>query len=194
MQMNIRFCECEIEVLANGYLEYQSVHGPENHAREQKIMSLRDHIQQQGFLTKDDLHRVAYWKSPRKAYLTLENCDTWIKKITIQAFTETDHWKKLMILKNKLHGVRQPIASAILHHYDDEQYPILDIRALWSVGLEWKKRTYYRRSLWLEYIKFCRDIANRNGVEMRTLDRALWFYSRDHSYNRPKSSRTNYVN
>ena len=59
MQMNLRFCECETEVLANGYLEYQSAHSPENHAREQKIMSLRDHIQQQGFLTKDDLYRVA---------------------------------------------------------------------------------------------------------------------------------------
>ena len=56
--------------------------------------------------------------------------------------------------------------------------PVLDIRALWSVGLEQKKRISY--SFWPDYVQFCWDIANRNGIKMRTLDRALWRFSFDH--------------
>ena len=98
--------------------------------------------------------------------------------MTRQAFTSTDHWEKVLYL-TELRGIGQSTASAILHLYDEGQYPILDIHALWSAGLKKKKRTSY--PFWLEYIEFCRDIANRNGVDMRTLDRALWFYSYDNS-------------
>ena len=137
------------------------------------------------YLTKDELHKVAYWKTRNifgRADLTLENSDGLITAVTLQAFMFTDHWEKVYALTDnlqKVHGVGEPVASAILHLYDKEQYPILDPHALWSAGLEWKRRNSYPRPLWLKYIKFCRDIADRNLVTMRTLDRALWRYSYD---------------
>ena len=171
MQMELLFCESKIDYWANRYMERQAAY---DRVREDKVIGHRDAIQQQGYLTRNALYDVAYWKSHRKAYLTLENSDGLIREVTEQAFASTDHWNKLRTL-TQLRGVGQPVASAILHHYDKEPYPILDFRALSSVGIE-STQTY---PFWPEYIAFCREIADRNGLDMRTLDRALWRYSKD---------------
>ena len=169
--MNLRFPESEIPYWANRYTERQR---EENRMREQHLIDLRCDVLVRGYLTKQELHTIARWKSPRRAALTLENTDTFINEITEGAFTATDPWTKLLTL-TQLRGIGQPTASAILHLYDEGAYPILDIHALWSIGRQWKKRVSY--PFWLDYIELCRDIANRNSVSMRDLDRALWKYS-----------------
>ena len=83
-----------------------------------------------------------------------------------------------MLTLTQLRGIGEPTGSAILHLLDKEQYPLLDIHALWSVGMEWTARTSY--PFWLDYIEFCRDTADENDVSMRDLDRALWKYSSDY--------------
>ena len=174
MNMNLRFPESQIGYWSNRYTERQR---ERNRIKEQELIDFKSEVQSRGYLTKEELHKIARWKSPRRAALTLENTDTFIEEITETAFTATDDWTKLLTL-TQLQGIGQPTASAILHLYDEGQYPILDIHALWSVGLEWTTR--YSYPFWLEYIQFCRDIANRNGVSMRDLDRALWKYSSDY--------------
>ena len=175
MTMNLRFPESEINYWANRYTERQREN---NRTREHLLINLRTEVHERGgYLTRDELHTIARWKSPRRAALTLDNTDTYIQEITENAFTVTDDWTKLLTL-TQLQGIGQPTASAILHLYDAGQYPLLDIHALWSVGLSWTTRNSY--PFWLEYIEFCRDIANRNGVSMRELDRALWKFSSDY--------------
>ena len=175
--MNLRFAESEIGYWTNRYTERQRA---KDRTKEQQLIDLKDDVQSRGYLTKDELHEIARWKSTRRAALTLENTDTFITEITKSTFTAKDDWAKLLIL-TLLRGVKEPTASAILHLYDDGDYPLLDIHAIWSVGLPWEKRTSY--PFWTEYIEFCRDIANRNNVSMRELDRALWKYSSDHGKN-----------
>ena len=34
-------------------------------------------------------------------------------------------------------------------------------------------------SFWLEYLEACRALAGRAGVSIRTLDKALWQYSKE---------------
>ena len=173
--MNLRFCESEIGYWANRYMKRQR---SENHTREQYLVGLKSTIQaREGYLVKEELHEVARWKSPRRAALTLENTDDFIKEITEGAFAATDDWTKLLTL-TQLQGIGQPTASAILHLFDEGQYPILDIHALWSVGLPWERRNSY--PFWPEYIEFCREIANRSRVSVRELDRALWRFSYDY--------------
>ena len=172
--MNLRFPESEIGYWANRYTERQR---EENRMREQHLIDLRCDVLDRGYLTKQELHTIARWKSPRRAALTLENTNDFINEITEGAFTSTDDWTKLLTL-TQLQGIGQPTASAILHLYDEERYPILDIHALWSVGMEWTARTSY--PFWLDYIEFCRDTADENDVSMRDLDRALWKYSSDY--------------
>ena len=65
-----------------------------------------------------------------------------------------------------------PVASAILHFVHKDIYPIIDFRALESSGT--KKPKKYSFSFWWEYVETCRDIASRNNVSMRILNRALW--------------------
>ena len=180
MKMKLRFCESEIDYWANGYTEYQESKGVHYPEKEEQVIGFRDGVQRRGHLTQYELYKVADWVlsvyGDSTADPTLNNRDAFIEVITRQSFTSVDDWEKLMTLK-ELKGIGQTTASAILHLYDKRQYPILSNPALWSVGD--RGRDYYPDWLWLEYIEFCQDIANRNGVEMRTLDRALWFYSYD---------------
>ena len=174
MKMKLRFSESEISYWANRYTERQR---EKDRVKEQELIDLTPDVLRRGYLTKQELHTIARWKSPRRAALTLENTDDFIKEIAERAFTSPDNWTKLLTL-TQLQGIGQPTASAILHLYDEGDYPILDIHALWAVGLPWKKRVSY--PFWLGYIELCRGIANRNNVPMRELDRALWKYSADY--------------
>jgi len=77
-----------------------------------------------------------------------------------------------------LAGVEWPTASAILHFCHVAPYPILDFRALWSLSTDVPAR--YAYPFWREYSDFTRGLAERLGVNMRILDRALWKYSEVH--------------
>jgi hypothetical protein len=60
----------------------------------------------------------------------------------------------------------------IVHFARPADYPILDVRALESLGH--KGRSVYPVSFWLRYLDACRDLAARHGVTVRRLDKALW--------------------
>jgi hypothetical protein len=67
------------------------------------------------------------------------------------------------------------MASVILHWFHRDGYPILDWRALESVGAPLDQP--YNFEFWWKYTEFCRDAADTAGVSMRDFDRALWRYS-----------------
>ncbi len=77
-----------------------------------------------------------------------------------------------------LQGVDWPTASVLLHFGVVESYPILDYRALWSLG--WKRPPTYTFPFWMAYVQYCRNLARQNHLSMRQLDRALWNYSKQH--------------
>jgi hypothetical protein len=68
------------------------------------------------------------------------------------------------------------IASAIMTAVDPSRYTILDFRALFSLGVE---RSFNSVGFYLAYLTACRRIASTAGVDLRTLDRALWQYSKE---------------
>jgi hypothetical protein len=79
----------------------------------------------------------------------------------------------------ELRGVGIPSASALLHFAFPADYPILDVRALESLG--GKPRRKYGVTSWLRYVVFCRSTARREDVSFRTLDKALWQHSKERS-------------
>lgn len=165
--MKLRFSESEIQAWAEKY-DY-----PQD---ETSLMRLRPAIQDAGFLTKEQLRLVARWKAPRSAGHIERNDEPYVKEITSWAFSANEQRSRIEVL-TLLDGVLWPSASVILHLFHAEPYPILDFRALWSVGLDVPEQ--YSFSFWWEYVKFCRAVAQRNSVEMRTLDRALWQFSKE---------------
>ena len=78
-----------------------------------------------------------------------------------------------------LNGVSWPTASVLLHVGHADRDPILDFRALWSLGVEGLPNQY-TFPIWWSYVQVCRELAASAAVSMRTLDRALWQFSKEH--------------
>jgi hypothetical protein len=167
MNPNLRFEESDINLYADRY-NYQ--------IDENDIIALKPEIQSRGYLTKEDLFKIAYWKAPRSSGHIKKNSDDYIAEITRFAFSTNCERAKIQTLTN-LDGVNWPTASVILHLYDSADYPIIDFRALWSISVNVPQQ--YKCIFWWEYVAYCRVVANRNHVSMRTMDRALWQYSKE---------------
>ena len=167
MKMKLRFPESEIKEWAKKY-EYPR--------EETSLIDIRPDVQRAGFLTKEQLRLLARWKAPRSAGHVEKNNPEYVKEITSWSFSARGERSRIEVL-TILDGVHWPSASVILHLYHEEKYPILDFRALWSIGVDMPNQ--YSFQFWWEYVQFCRAIAERNSIDMRMLDRALWQYSKE---------------
>ena len=116
---------------------------------------------------------ACYWKSPRTQTWCASNDAGTVEIITRAALTSVDERVPIETLTT-LNGVSWPTASVLLHFGHRDQYPILDYRALWSLGVA---PPPYSFSVWRPYVEFCRALAKKCGVSVRTLDKALWQYS-----------------
>jgi hypothetical protein len=132
-----------------------------------------------GWLSKPDFLALARWKSPRSQSRCASNSEDFIKAVTQTALSTQDERLRVEVL-TLLRGVSWPTASVILHFAHKSPYPILDVRALWSVGVE-TPPSAYTFDFWQRYTKFCRELAVKCKVTMRALDRALWQYSKENS-------------
>lgn len=146
-----------------------------------------DHIRREAMLVKrltvEQLYEIALWKSRRRAELTKNNPNAFVREITSFSFAskyEESRMGSLLLLQ----GVQHPTASVILHFCVDASYPILDFRAIWSLGLTQPIR--YTINYWVNYIEICRTLAAKHQMSVRELDMALWQYSKEHQ-NTPSS-------
>lgn len=165
--LRLRFSKRLIPELA-GHYEWERGEGD--------VIALRSDVQHRGYLTKSELEKVAFWKSPRSAGHVKKNSGEFVREVTRFALSAKDERARVESL-TLLDGVRWPSASVILHLYHRDEYPILDFRALWSVSIDVPLE--YDFDFWWEYVKFCRSLTAASGVESRTLDRALWQYSKE---------------
>jgi hypothetical protein len=138
-----------------------------------------------GYLRQSEFLEVCKWKTPRSQSRCATNPADTIREATRLALHTADERLKIGILR-VLTGVEWPTASVILHFCDHRPYPILDYRALWSLGHP-NPPTTYTFDFWWEYTQFTRHLADNSGHSMRDLDRALWQYSKERQ--RQKSSR-----
>jgi hypothetical protein len=133
-------------------------------------------VRRQGYLTREQFLRIAEWKTVRSRPRCERNEEEYVREVTRAAFATTDERFKIHALR-LLEGVEWPTASVILHFCDRGRYPILDVRALWSSGLDGSPSHAF--GLWMAYTGFLRGVAAKAGVSMRTLDKALWQYSKE---------------
>jgi hypothetical protein len=110
----------------------------------------------------------------------LTNHEAYVSEITRFSFSTPCERAKVESL-TLLDGVHWPTATVILHLFHRDPYPILDFRALWSVSIDNPKS--YSFGLWWTYVEYCRELAMIEKVDMRTLDRALWQYSKENQMN-----------
>ena len=129
-----------------------------------------------GHYTRDEFLMVCGWKTARSRPKVAANGAQAIAAATGSTFAVDDERARMDALL-ALAGVGVPTASALLFFAFPDDYPILDVRALESLGV--KGRTQYPVSFWLHYLEACRGLARRHGVDLRTLDKALWQHSKE---------------
>src|SRR4051794_29839211 len=86
-----------------------------------------------GHYTRSEFLRVAKWKSPRSQPRCLENSTADVRRATSTALATDDERDRVRALRG-LRGVGLPTASVLLHLAAQETYPIIDVRAVWSLA------------------------------------------------------------
>ena len=129
-----------------------------------------------GHYTKPELMLVCAWKTARSRSRVAKNTDAFVEGITRAAFATEDESERMAALC-ALRGVEAPTASVLLHFAFPDRYPIIDWRALESLGEP--EQATYPIAYWLAYVEACRRLAAEAGVSMRVLDKALWQHSRE---------------
>jgi len=135
-------------------------------------------IKERGYLTLKELKEFVTWKTRNRATWCCEyNDEDFVEEVSRVSLSTTNEQLRIEAL-TLLHGVDYPVASSILHLVFGNDHPIQDVRALES--LDMKRRKGERKfEFWTRYRTRCLEIADQCGVDMRTLDRALWQYSKD---------------
>lgn len=141
-----------------------------------KVLECGRRAHQMGWYTRDDFRAVCRWKSPRNIARCGMNSEAEVIEATRFALSTPVERLRIGVLCC-LHGVSWPTASVLLHLAHGDPYPILDFRALWSLGIE--RAGVYDFEFWWQYVRVCRQIVRRHRIEMRALDRALWQYSKE---------------
>lgn len=128
------------------------------------------------YLDREGFIKIGLWKSKRPKKHYEKNADLAIREITQFSFATKSEEVKIKSLL-VLNGVSYPLASVILHFASPNRYPIMDFRAIWSLG--WEQPKYYTFDFWQKYFNEIQGISKRIGENIRTIDKALWEYSKE---------------
>lgn len=165
---NLQFPAKEIESLASRF----------GYTDDARLRALGAAARARGHYTRQEFVEVCAWKTPRSRPKVASNSAAAVTTATGRALAAADEATRMSALL-ELTGVGVPTASVLLFFAFPDAYPILDVRALESLGV--KPRSQYPVSFWLEYLRVCRELARRHGVNIRTLDKALWQHSNEAS-------------
>jgi len=163
----LRFAESQLPRWAERY-SYTENDGRLRHV-------VRPAVWSRGYLRRGEFLEICEWKTQRSKSRCARNSSFMVETISRAALSTSDEALKIDLLRT-LHGVEWPTASTLLHFCDKRPYPILDYRALWSLGYD--KPPRYTMDFWLAYLAFTRGLARRLKQDIRTIDRALWQYSK----------------
>jgi hypothetical protein len=126
---------------------------------------------------REEFVAVCRWKTPRSGPRVAMNSAEDVEQATGIALSEQTGERERMEVLRGLHGVEWPTASVLLHLGYPERYPILDKRALLALGV--RPPAAYSFRFWQQYVAACREIAEQANVDGRTLDQALWQWSKE---------------
>jgi hypothetical protein len=133
-------------------------------------------VRARGYYTRTEFIEVCAWKTVRSRPKVAGNPERAVIDATTRALASIDEATRIGALL-ELEGVGVPTASTLLYCAFPDEYPILDVRALESLGV--RPRSTYPVSFWLAYLEACRSLAQASRVSVRTLDKALWQHSKE---------------
>jgi hypothetical protein len=163
-EFELQFPPDQIRALAERY-EYED---------DERVRAAGEAARRRGYYTRNEFLIVCAWKTGRSKSKVANNTADEVERATRAAFEAQDEATRMEALL-ELKGVGVPTASTLLHFPFPSDYPILDVRALESLGE--RSRTTYPVSYWLRYLDSCRRLAREHSI--RVLDKALWQYSKE---------------
>jgi len=154
-------------------------------------------LQKRGYLLKKEFVSIGKWKAERQKGRYENNTDEKVERTTEKALRASykDKIKILTRTRDKLKGVRIPVASAVLTVVYPKKYCIIDYRTwrallwLWKVAAKESFTfssyreysdfldSYDRYSTISTYFKFLgtlKDIGKKRNMTARQVEMALW--------------------
>ena len=147
-------------------------------AGDDTLLAVGRAARERGFYTRDEFVAACRWKSARSAPRVAMNSAESVEQATRVALLESSTERERIEALRSLHGVAWPTASVLLHLCFPERYPILDVRALDALGV---RASTYSLRFWRAYVSAWLQLAEAAGVDGRTLDQALWQWSKEHA-------------
>lgn len=174
--------ESELQQLAE---EYWQKSGERDRELEKAAFEAGESIRN-GDYTLANLEAIVRWKSERLVQYLIANSNEKIRRVLAVAGSPDTSTEAAVKALLELNGVDLPVASAILAAIFPERYTVLDFRVLEALGHARHDVHFYE-----EYLAFCKRLAESNIVKpqdelpaptpLRTLDRALWEWSRKYA-------------
>jgi len=162
----------DLTAILNLALEYWNLISSSEAIAEQAFEREMPIARKQGFLTKELFVRLGRWKSVRQTPNYESNDEMDIRAATARAFSANDERTAILAL-TRLRGVALRTASALLQWMRPELFPILDIRVVGALGRP-EPSSYEDMDFYLDITRDVRALAQRHGLDLRTMDRALW--------------------
>lgn len=150
-----------------------------SYARDDRILEeIGPAARKRGHFTRTEFIDVCSWKVERSRSRVATNSEDDIVEATRLALSAKSEALRIWIPMG-LSGVSWASSSVLLHFGHHDRYPIRDYRALEPLGVTGNVR--FTTSFWLGYVSSCRAIADETGLTMRTIDRAMWQWSKKRS-------------
>ena len=174
-------CDVNAEFVRHWAKVYDDANrGTYDEIEENAIMDWVSRQPEPKFLNKEYFVRLGRWKTPRYNDTRKANPEKTIIEVTRLAYQMQDDLSKLQTLIS-LNGVGIAIASTILYFMEPGRYAIFDYHVRNALN---KKRCWNcgkddnTKQAWLEYVDIMRRLAVRIGVDLRTLEKALFAYDK----------------
>jgi hypothetical protein len=174
--------EAELQDLAE---QYWQTSGEKEHELEKAAFEAGDAIRN-GDYSLSNLEAIVRWKSERAVQVLIGNSNEKIRRALAVAASPESSTETAVKALLDLHGIDIVLASAVLAAIFPERYTVLDFRTLEALGHARHDVRFYE-----EYLAFCKRLAESNIVTpqselpaptpLRTIDRALWEWSRSHT-------------
>lgn len=166
-QLRLRFSQSEIPALAARY----------SYPGEERIVNeIGPAARRRGYYTRTEFIDLCGWKTVRSRSRVALNAEDAVVETTQLALRVQSEALRIWI-PMALSGVQWATASVLLHFGHRDRYPILDYRALAALGVT--QSVTYTLPLWSAYVAACRAIDDATGLGMRTIDRAMWQWSKE---------------
>ena len=163
------------EELVEESLEY---YGETQGILPEKLEEVGDKYREQGFLTREQLYKVAYMSSTRSAYHVKKNPEKFCKNVTENSLKVKDDFSKIGLI-TLLKGFKAPTASCVLTAYNPEKHAVVDTR-VWATleragKVDGRKESFSPRD-YVEMIEHIREISEKLGYTTEEIGYALFAY------------------